>query len=78
MVRDGAEVGRTFFARQQAREFRDYANNDFAFAVYADDLGAEYGRPDLAQALIDLGLEAHPESALLYITLAELKEISTL
>ena len=73
MAQDGVEVGRTFFARQEARGFPDYLNNDFAFAVYAENFAGEYDRPELAQAMIDLGLAAHPDSAMLYLALAELK-----
>ncbi len=69
MVRDGVEAARALFRREQAADFANYFNNDFAFYAYADEF-ADLGRSDLGLALAELGLEAHPESAMLRLGVA--------
>lgn len=69
MVRDGSEVATDFFRKQLALATPDYLNNDFAFYAYAEEF-AELERPDYGRALAELGLESHPESAMLHLGLA--------
>lgn len=69
MVRDGSNVATAFFRQQQAAAFPDYLNNDFAFYTFAEQF-ADNERPDYGLVLAQLGLEAHPESAMLHLGLA--------
>ena len=69
MVRDGQDVAAAFFRKQKAAGFPDYLNNDFAFYNYSDEL-AQLGRADLGLSLAELGLESHPDSAMLHLALA--------
>ena len=68
MVRDGREAAAAFFERQREAGFPDYFNNDFAFYAWAEDF-AEL-EPALGLALSELGLRAHPESAMLQLGVA--------
>jgi hypothetical protein len=69
MVRDGKEAATTLFRQQKEAGFPDYINNDFAFYVYGETF-AELERPDYGLAIVNIGLEAHPESPMLHLGLA--------
>lgn len=69
MVRDGKEVATNFFRQQKEADFPDYFNNDFAFYAYGETF-AKLERPDFGLAIVNLGLEAHPESPMLHLGLA--------
>jgi CubicO group peptidase (beta-lactamase class C family) len=69
MVRDGIEAGRSFFNQQKEAGFADYAESEFAFYIYGDTF-ADLDRPDYGLALVNLGLEVHPDSAMLQLALA--------
>lgn len=69
MVRDGPEVATEFFRKQQAAGFRDYIAIEATFSAFVEELTAK-NRPDYGLRLAELGLEAHPGSAMIQLALA--------